>query len=113
MINLLNNKNMKKQSINNRFLCLGLGLMMLSGATTIYAQEENEAADTTTAVVRKTAKVLPVYEMKEVSGVVYDAATKLPIDGANVQAYGFNRFTVMTNEKGEYTLKVPVFVNSL
>ena len=101
---------MKNQNIHTGLLRLGIGLMMLSGATTLLAQEAEEAP---TKPVRTSAQKMPQYEMKEVSGYVYDAATKAPIDGARVQAYGNSRYSVMTGEDGKYTLKVPVFINSL
>ncbi|MBQ6966016.1 MAG: SusC/RagA family TonB-linked outer membrane protein [Bacteroidaceae bacterium] len=91
-------------------LRLGIGLMMLSGATTVFAQEAEEAP---VKPARTQKEKAPVYEMKEVSGYVYDAATKTPLDGAKVQAYGNSRYSVMTGEDGKYTLKVPVFINSL
>ncbi len=75
---------------------LGVGLMMLSGANCLMAQ--------------KTSESVP---MKEVSGVVLDAATNKPIDGARVQAYNQALYSVMTDENGKYTLKVPEYVNSL
>ncbi len=103
---------MKNQNIHKGFLRLGIGLMMLSGATTLFAQEADEPA-AQPARARNAAAQVPQYEMKEVSGYVYDAATKAPIDGARVQAYGNSRYSVMTGEDGKYTLKVPVFINSL
>lgn len=103
-------KTMKNNNkIQQNVLRVGIGLMMLSGATCLSAQE------TATEAAPKKAKVEvgPKYEMKEVSGYVYDAATKTPMDGARVQAYGNSRYSVMTDENGKYTVKVPVFVNSL
>ena len=101
---------MKNQNIHTGLLRLGIGLMLLSGATALFAQEAEEAPAKSARVKEAQA---PKYEMKEVSGYVYDAATKAPIDGAKVQAYGNNRYSVMTGEDGKYTLKVPVFINSL
>ena len=101
---------MKNQNIHTGVLRLGIGLMLLSGATALFAQEAEEAPAKSARVKEAQA---PKYEMKEVSGYVYDAATKAPIDGAKVQAYGNNRYSVMTGEDGKYTLKVPVFINSL
>lgn len=101
---------MKNQIIHTGLLRLGIGLMMLSGATTVFAQEAEEAP---VKPARTQKEKAPVYEMKEVSGYVYDAATKTPLDGAKVQAYGNSRYSVMTGEDGKYTLKVPVFINSL
>ena len=109
MVKLQNNKNMKNQNIHTGLLRLGIGLMMLSGANTLFAQEAEQAP----AKPARATVALPLYEMKEVSGYVYDAATKAPIDGAKVQAYGNDRYTIMTGEDGKYTLKVPVFINSL
>ena len=103
---------MKNHNIHTGFFSLGIGLMMLSGATTVFAQEATNEENTPIKPTRTIEKT-PQYEMKEVSGFVYDAATKKPIDGAKVQAYGNNRYTTMTGEDGKYTLKVPVFVNSL
>ena len=97
-------------NINNNILRAGIGLMMLSGATCAFAQDAEAEAPVKKA---KTEKPAPTYEMKVVSGVVIDAATKTPIDGARVQAYGNNRYAAMTDENGKYTIKVPVFVNSL
>ena len=105
-------KTMKK-NMNNTFqkniLRISLGLIMLSGTSAVMAQEETGAAPET----RKPVKEQPQYEMKEVSGYVYDAATKAPMDGARVQAYGNNRYSIMTDENGKFTIKVPVFINSL
>ncbi len=101
---------MKNQNIHTGFFRLGMGLLMLSGATTLFAQEAEDAPAKPTRVKVEQA---PQYEMKEVSGYVYDAATKTPLDGAKVQAYGHNRYSVMTGEDGKFTLKVPVFVHSL
>lgn len=105
-----------KNNINNKFqqgfLKVGIGLMMLSGATTLMAQDEANAV-TVDSIRRKPVKAAPKYEMKEVSGYVYDAATKQPLDGARVQAYNDNRYSIMTDENGRYTISVPVFVTSL
>lgn len=103
---------MKNHNIHTGFFRFGIGLMMLSGVTALFAQEVTTEEETTAKPTRVVEKV-PQYEMKEVSGFVYDAATQAPIDGAKVQAYGNSRYTVMTGEDGKYTLKVPVFVNSL
>ncbi|MBQ5461489.1 MAG: TonB-dependent receptor plug domain-containing protein, partial [Bacteroidaceae bacterium] len=89
-----------------------VGVVLLSCANTLMAQDE--ATDTVAVPHRqRVAKPAPKYEMKEVSGIVMDAATKTPIDGARVQAFNDNRYSTMTDEKGQYTIKVPLFVTSL
>lgn len=94
---------------NNGFVRAGIGLMMLSGAVCSSAQTSDEEPK---MPVRKVAKVVN-YQMKSVSGVILDAATKEPISGARVAAYGNPRFSVMTNDDGTYEFQVPVFVSSL
>ncbi len=100
-----------KQHINKNILRTGFAICLLTATSAVWAQ--SETPDSLSAPQRKPAKPERQYEMKTVSGYVYDAATGKPVDGANVKAYGHNRYTVMTDENGAYTLKVPKFVNSL
>ena len=51
--------------------------------------------------------------MKEVSGYVYDIATKKPLAGAKVQALNNRFYSAITEEDGSYTIKVPEFVSVL
>lgn len=51
--------------------------------------------------------------MKTVSGCVTDAASGKPIAGVIVEAYGDARYTAMTDEKGHYEFKVPVYTSSV
>ena len=51
--------------------------------------------------------------MKTVSGHVTDAASGKPIAGVIVEAYGDARYTAMTDDKGQYELKVPVYTSSV
>lgn len=100
---------MNTYNINRNILRAGVGVILLSGAINAVAQKTSD-----TAPEKKVrAEKAPTYKMKEVSGYVYDAATKAPVDGAKVQAFGNSRYTVMTGDDGKYTLKVPEFVNSL
>ena len=48
----------------------------------------------------------------EVSGIVLDAATKKPLAGVRVQPYNNRRFSALTNENGEFTIKVPDYTTS-
>ena len=94
--------------VQHNILRAFVGLSMLSGSVCLMAQ--NEPSD---SVERRKPKSVPVYQMKEVSGYVYDASTQKPIDGARVQAYNNALYSVLTDEAGKYTLKLPTFVNSL
>lgn len=50
---------------------------------------------------------------KTVSGTVTDAATGQSLAGVYVQAYGNSRFSAMTDENGQYQIKVPEYTTSL
>ena len=100
---------MKQTNINfmQGVLRASVGLLMLSGTCVLSAQEAPAKA-------KSKAKVeTPKYEMKEISGTVFDAATKEPMSGVRVQALNNRLYTAMTDEKGNYTIKVPKFVTTL
>lgn len=52
-------------------------------------------------------------DLVELKGCVTDAATGEPAVGVRIQAYNNNRYAAMTDEQGEYTIRVPQFVTSL
>lgn len=87
-------------------------LLMLSGVSMLSAQTDN-AESPAQAKTAKNKKAAPSYKMQQVSGHVYDAATKAPLAGVRVQALNNRFYTTMTNAKGEYTLSVPTFVTAL
>lgn len=97
---------MKRNTINNpRWLSAKalVSLLVLSGA--MQGVQAQEAGKTSPAKAAQDASV----ETKSVTGVVTDAATGQPIPGARVTVLGNPLYTAMTNEKGEYTLKMPTF----
>lgn len=98
-------------SIPQGILRAGIALLMVSGAA--YASAQDASAEEAQPKKAKVERPAPKYETKEVSGYVYDAATKKPLDAASIQAFGNNRYTVMTDENGKFSIKVPVFVTSL
>ena len=82
--------------LHHKILSVGAVFAMLASTTLVMAQD-----NTSDSIKRRTVKTAPVYQMKEVSGYVYDASTKLPIDGARVQAYNNAKYSVLTDEKGK------------
>ena len=70
-------------------------------------QEQQEVAP------KREVQKQETYEMKELTGRVIDAATKEAAVGVRVQAYNNTRYSAMTDDQGQYTIKVPVFVTSL
>lgn len=101
---------MKKNII--RIPVILFSAMFLLSSTPLFAQDAEEETEEVQAPVHK-VKPAPVYEMKEVSGKVIDAASKNPVAGVRVQAYGHERYSAMTDESGAFTVKVPVFTTSL
>lgn len=84
--------------------------LLLIGASHVSAQE---STDSIAPAPQRPVRKAPTYPMKEVSGYIYDAATRTALDGARVQAYNDARYSTMTDENGRYTIKVPTFVTSL
>lgn len=105
-MNMDNRNNMMQAALR-----CGVSLFMLSGACVLNAQvQEPEGGEATPAP----AKVQqPAYQMKEVKGIVLDAATKQPLAGARVQALNNRFYTAMTDENGAYAVNVPEHVTAL
>lgn len=99
-----NSKNLKQQ-----FFSLGALALAFAISLGMYAQ----APATSTAASQRASQRGPQYELREVSGHVYDAATKEPMVGVRVQALANRQYTAMTNAEGAYTIKIPSFVTAL
>lgn len=107
------NKNSKINFLQGT-LKASLGLLMLTSTTAAFSQDATD--DTTEAPVpvkKPTKPVAPVYKMKEITGQIFDAATKKPLSGVRVQALNNRLYTAMTDEEGKYTVSVPEFVTAL
>ena len=91
-----------------KYIFYGLSALML-GANTAFAQEE-AAAGTKPEKALKAAKQFPT---RIVKGRVLNAATKNPVSGALVSVPEISGYSALTNAKGEYEVKVPVFASSL
>ncbi|MDO4210181.1 MAG: SusC/RagA family TonB-linked outer membrane protein [Bacteroidales bacterium] len=110
-------------AINNRYnmmqqaaLRTGLSLFMLFGVTTAFAQTDATADQSEAEATAKKPKkqaALPQYQMKEVTGTVYDAGSRQPLAGVRVQALANKYYTAMTDAQGHYTIKVPEHVTAL
>lgn len=114
--NLKNKKTMKHISRNfflRRAFGVGLCLFLCAGLTPAMAQDDDTSEEEEVVVKKRKQAVLPTYEMKEVTGQVFDAATHQPLAGVRVQPLNDIRWSAMTDEEGRYTLSVPVFVTTL
>ncbi|GAB6011305.1 SusC/RagA family TonB-linked outer membrane protein [Viscerimonas tarda] len=49
----------------------------------------------------------------EVTGKIFDAATKQTLAGTRIEAYNNPMYSAMSNEQGDFTIKIPAFVNML
>ena len=91
-------------------------MFMLSGACVLSAQTpgQDASADNVPAKTAQAAKKkAPQYKMKELSGYVFDGATKKPLGGVKVQSLNNRYYTALTDDDGKYTIRVPEFVDAL
>ena len=89
-------------------------LLMLTPVTVAVAQDEVDEEEVEQVVKKPVKKVvLPTYEMKEITGKVYDAATGTPMPAVRIQALDNPYYTALTEDNGTYTIKVPTFVTAL
>ena len=51
--------------------------------------------------------------LREVKGKVFDSSTRQPAAGIRISAYNDSKYAAMTDDNGEFTIKVPTFVTSL
>ncbi len=104
---------MKRHNI----LCMSL-LLSMGVTLSAYAQDDDEVvyadgAQPAATTVKKAVKKAPKYPMKEIKGTVVDAVTKKPVAGVQIETLNDNRYTAMTDAKGEFTIQVPTFATAL
>ena len=100
--------NMKKQYI--------LSLAILGGLVTgmpAYAQDDATEEEQTSVVKKPVQTKQPSVAMTEVRGICIDAVTKAPLAGIMVNALNDGRYTAMTEDNGEFVIKVPTYVTAL
>lgn len=89
--------------------------LALTSAYTISTFAQDATSDDGAAAVQSEKTVKPKwnYPTKDINGRVVDAATGAPVAGIRVQGYNDNSHSAMTDENGEYTLTVPLYVTSV
>ena len=113
------NQNMKNTMIDRlqrQGLRLSLCALAMCFCTVAWAQDEFGATENSEFTGFKAPQRKVVEEKNRlisISGIVTDEVTKAPIAGVRVQTLGDNRYTAMTNEKGNFTIKVPDFASAL
>ena len=98
-----------------RHIILSFGILLATAVCLpVVAQDDLDADDVQETVVKKKVQTkLPTYPMMEVKGIVVDAVSKEPLSGIQVQTLNNRLYAAMTNEQGEFTIKVPTFATSL
>lgn len=92
------------------FCLITLGALSVS----MPAVAQDDFLDEERSVVVKKKQVLQKnYAMMEVRGVCIDAVKKTPLAGIMVSALNDDSYTAMTEENGEFVIKVPSFTTAL
>ena len=103
--------------IRRQGLRLSLYVIAASFCANIYAQDvvDDTSDDDEVEGFKAPKRTLQVDKNTtiQLAGIVIDDATKLPVAGVRVQALADNRYTAMTNAKGEFTVTIPDFCTSL
>ncbi len=104
--------------LGQRFINKGVCLLMLScmGMNTAWAQntqDEKEAEVVYNKRKAESEKTKKTVEMKTIKGTVVEEATGAVMGGVRVQAFGYEQYSVLTEENGTFTIEVPTFINSL
>jgi len=103
--------------IRKQGLRLVLSAIATSFCANMYAQDVDDDTSDDDEVVGIKAPKRTLQEDRnttvQISGIVTDDATNLPVAGVRVQALADNRYTAMTNAKGEFNVSVPDFCTSL
>lgn len=89
-------------------------LVAFSLSTVAFAQDEDENFDDF-AGLQAPKRQIAADKNKTVTikGIVVDEISKSPVVGARLQVLGDKRYAAMTDDKGEFTMKVPTFATSL
>ena len=96
----------------HQYLRLPVLAIMIASGIAAFAQDEAEEQAPERKPVRA-PKVVKQYPTVTLHGNVIDLGTKAPLAGVQIQALGNNKYTAMSDEEGNFTIKVPKFVTSL
>lgn len=104
-----NNNILRKQSL--RFMLCAFALSL---SAPILAQDEaGEAEEAQTVKRPKREKQVSKYPTMEIRGKVYDMGTGAPLAGVQLQMLGNTQYAAMSDEEGNFTIKVPTFTTTL
>ncbi len=88
-------------------------LGMMTTALPAVAQDDEPEDLVVKTVKRKSVVKMPTYPMMEIKGQCVDVATKAPLSGILIKALGNSNYTAMSEDNGEFVIKVPTFTTAL
>ena len=83
------------------------------GVAPMVAQDEVDNNPVQVAPKKKVKLNSQKYPTFEIKGKVADAATGEPLVGVRVQSFNNRYYSALTDDNGEYTIKVPKFITAL
>ena len=91
-----------------------LSVLLLAFPMASHAQyDDEEEEEEEVAPVRKPVIQRWHYETRTVTGSVIDATTHQPVPGAMVRAAEVDGYSVLTEDDGQFSIKVPLFTSAL
>lgn len=101
--------NLHKSGLRLTLCAFAMGL-----APQAFAQDDFNAFDEPVPAKKEIREnAAPRYPMMTLKGVVLDQTSKKPLAGVQLQMLGNERYTAMSDEKGQFVIKLPVFTTSL
>ena len=83
------------------------------GVSPVIAQDEVDSNPVQVAPKKKVKLNSQKYPTFEIKGKVVDAATGEVLAGVRVQSFNNRYYSTLTDENGEYVIKVPKFITAL
>ncbi len=107
-----------KQVLQHHFISKGICLLAITcmGMGNAWAQDTQEEKEAEVVYNKRKAeseKAKKQQKMKTIQGTIVDNATGSVLGGVRVQAYGYDQYSVLTEEDGTYSFEVPEYVNSV
>ncbi len=101
------------QSHSLRF---ALCALVISISAPAFSQDDDVQTDEVVTRItqpKRQLQNLNKYKMMTLHGTVYDQVSKKPLSGIQLRTLGNEKFAAMTDAKGQFSIKVPVFTTSL
>jgi TonB-linked SusC/RagA family outer membrane protein len=96
-----------------RYILFGITLLMAFPLSVVAQDEDTEDEEEEVVQVKRVVRVQKNYETRTIKGHVFDAATQQPVSGAIVRASEIDGYSVLTEDDGSYSLKLPVFTTAI